>query len=283
MLWAALFVLPNASLFTVFIILPIIGAFALSLFRWDMMSPVSFIGLQNFAEILSDPRALNSIVKTLYLVVLGVVPTVVLSFLLAVLVNVRFPGIRAIRTLYLMPISISFVASALLWNWMFDARSGPINAVLSLVGITGPDWMNSLGWSMPAVAVAMIWLRLPIALLLYLAAIQNVNESLIEAARIDGANTAQRLWYIVWPAVRPVTLFVALITARGVLFDSFDVVQVMTNGGPLGSTDILIKYIYDAAFGQLRLGYASALATVLFLIVSVLALLIMPLAGRRSR
>ena len=278
--WSLAFIGPNLILFITFLIFPIIAAFALSLFDWNMISPARFVGLANFANILGDERALNSIVRTAYLVVGGVVPTIVISFLLAVLIDTRFPGIRFIRTLYLMPIVISFVASAVLWNWIFDPRSGPIEAVLEMVGLQGPDWLNSTFWSLPAVTIVMVWLRLPVSILLYLAAVQNINPSLIEAAHIDGAGALARLRYIIWPAVRPVTFFVTIITLRGVLFDSFDVVQVMTGGGPLGSTDILIKIIYDTAFDQLRLGYASALAVVLFLIVLVLALIVMPFSKK---
>jgi ABC-type sugar transport system permease subunit len=279
-LWALLFIGPNFALFTLFIVLPILAALALSLFDWNLISAPRFVGFANFAMILDDARALNSIVRTAYLVVGGVLPTIVIAFLIAVLINTKFPGIRVFRTLYLMPIVISFVASAVLWNWIFDPRGGPINGLLGLFGIAGPDWMNSTFWSMPAVTIVMVWLRLPVAILLYLAAVQGINPSLLEAAKIDGAGALARLRFIIWPAVRPVTLFVTVITLRGVLFDSFDVVQVMTNGGPLGSTDILIKYIYDAAFDQLRLGYASALATVLFVIVAGIAAVVMPFSRR---
>lgn len=274
--WAVVFLGPNLLLFTTFIIVPLLGAFALSLMSWDIVSEPEWVGLDNYARILEDGRALSSILKTFYLVVGGVIPIIVLSFLLAALINTRFVGIRIIRTLYLMPIVISFVASAVLWQFLYDPRYGPINQLLALVGITGPDWLASTTWAMPAVAVVIIWLRLPLGIVLYLAALQQINPSLIEAAKIDGASTFARLRHVLWPSVRPVTLFVTLVTLRGVLFDSFDIVQVMTGGGPLQSTDILINYIYDAAFGQLQLGYASALATVLFLLVLPLTLLVMP-------
>lgn len=280
--WSAIFIGPNFAIFLLFIVVPILAAFTLSLFEWDLISEPRFVGLRNFTDILSDDRAVNSITRTAYLVVGGVIPTVVIAFLLAVLIDTKFPGIKIFRTLYLMPIVISFVASAVLWNWIFDPRAGPINSSLALIGIDGPDWLQSTAWAMPGVMIVMVWLRLPVAILLYLAAVQNIDQSLIEAAKIDGAGRMARIRHIIWPAVRPVTLFVTIITLRGVLFDSFDVVQVMTGGGPLGSTDILIKYIYDAAFGQLRLGYASALSVVLFLIVSIIAAVVMPLSRRAN-
>ncbi len=278
--WLAVFLAPNIILFTIFIIVPTVIALGLSLFDWDMMSAPRFVGLANFLAIPRDPRAINSIVKTAYLIAIGVIPTVLISFLLASLINVKFAGIRIIRTVYLLPLVISFVASAVLWRFIFDNHFGPINAVLSWFGISGPGWLQSTAWSMPAVAIVVIWLRLPLGLLLYLAALQSINPSLIEAAQVDGANAWQRLRHVVWPNVRAVTFLVTIITLRGVLFDSFDVIQVMTGGGPVGSTDILIKYIFDAAFSELDMGYASALATVLFLMVAVLALILAPPRAR---
>jgi ABC-type sugar transport system permease subunit len=278
--WLAVFLAPNIILFTTFIIVPTVIALGLSLFDWDMMSAPRFVGLANFLAIPRDPRAINSIVKTAYLIAIGVIPTVLISFLLASLINVKLPGIRIVRTVYLLPLVISFVASAVLWRFIFDNHFGPINAMLSWFGISGPGWLQSTAWSMPAVAIVVIWLRLPLGLLLYLAALQSINPSLIEAAQVDGANAWQRLRHVVWPNVRAVTFLVTIITLRGVLFDSFDVIQVMTGGGPVGSTDILIKYIFDAAFSELDMGYASALATVLFLMVAVLALILAPPRAR---
>ena len=133
-----------------------------------------------------------------------------------------------------------------------------------------------MAWAMPAIALVIVWLRLPLGIILYLAALQQINPQLLEAAEIDGANTWQKLAHVVWPNVKPVTFLVVIINLRGIIFDSFDVVQVMTGGGPLDATDILIKYIYDLAFAQLRLGYASALSTMLFVIVAVLALIFTP-------
>ncbi|MEO6012544.1 MAG: sugar ABC transporter permease [Devosia sp.] len=281
--WLTLFVAPNVLLFTLFLIVPMVVALGLSFYSWDLISAPRFVGFDNFIAIPRDARAVNSIVKTAYLILIGVVPTVIVSFLVAVLANTKFPGIRIIRTIYLMPLVISFVASAVLWRFVFDARFGPINTILSWVGIDGPNWLQSTSWAMPAVAIVIVWLRFPLGMLLYLAALQSINPSLLEAAQLDGANTWQRIRHVIWPSVRPVTFLVTIVTLRGVLFDSFDVIQVMTGGGPVKSTEILIKYIFDVAFSQLKLGYASALATALLVIVTILALLLSPpRAGGRA-
>lgn len=274
--WAALFVGPNVVLFAIFIIIPIVASFVLSLYDWNLISAPRFVGLRNYTDIVADPRALNAVVKTVYLVILGVVPTVLLSFFLAVLINTTFPGYSVFRTMYLLPIVISFVASAVLWRFIYDPRVGPIAELLGVFGISGPNWLKDTTWALPALSVVIVWLRLPLGIILYLAALQQINPQLMEAAEIDGAGPWAKLRHIIWPNVMPVTLLILVINLRGIIFDSFDVVQVMTGGGPLNSTDILIRYIYDMAFAQLRLGYASALSTVLFIIVAVLALIFNP-------
>lgn len=280
--WSLLFVLPNFVLFAIFIVIPVIAAFALSLFDWNMIADPRFVGLQNYFDILKDPRAVNSVVKTVYLVVLGVIPTVLLSFAMAVLINTRFIGYSIVRTFYFLPIVISFVASAVLWRFIYDPRVGPINALLGVFGISGVNWLQNTAWAMPAVSLVIVWLRLPLGIIMYLAALQQINPQLLEAAEIDGANSWQKLVHIIWPNVKPVTFLILIINVRGIIFDSFDVVQVMTGGGPLDSTDILIKYIYDLAFAQLRLGYASALSTVLFVVVAGLALIFTPPQNPRA-
>ena len=281
--WLLLFLGPNLILFTIFMLAPIGIAFGLSLYSWDIISPPRFVGLDNYLDIFGDRRAIQSTITTIYLVIIGVIPTVLISFLLAVLINTKIPGIRVLRTIYLLPLVISFVASAVLWRYIFDPSFGPINTILAAIGITGPPWLKSTQWSMPATAIVIIWLRFPLGMLLYLAALQGINPALLEAAELDGAGAWHKIRHIIWPSVRPVTFLVAIVTLRGVLFDSFDVIQVMTGGGPVGSTDILIYYIYDLAFGQLKFGYASAVATGLLIIVAVLALAISPPRARGVR
>lgn len=267
---------PNIVLFSVFVLLPVISAFALSLFSWDLISDPRFVGFDNYLAIAGDARAVSALYKTGYLVLAGVIPTVLLSFGIAVLINTTFPGYRIIRTFYFLPIVISFVASAVLWRFIYDPRVGALNSLLGVFGIDGQNWLQSTFWAMPAISLVIVWMRLPLGIILYLAALQQINPQQIEAADIDGANARQKLRYIIWPSVKPVTFLVMILTLRGIIFDSFDIIQVMTGGGPLRSTDILIIYIYDVAFAQLRLGYGSALATLLFIIVGILALIFTP-------
>jgi len=274
--WAFLFVGPNLILFTAFMVIPLIWGLGLSLFDWNLINEPRFVGFDNYFALLNDARAVNSVVKTGYLMVLGVIPTVFLSFMLAVLINTSFPGYSVFRTMYLLPIVISLVASAVLWRFMYDPRVGPIAQLLGFFGVSGPNWLQDTTWAMPALSLVIVWLRLPLGIILYLAALQQINPQLLEAAEIDGAGPWAKLRHIIWPNVMPVTLLILVLTLRGIIFDSFDIAYVMTKGGPLNSTDILAVYIYELAFSQLRLGYASALSTVLFVFVIVLALIFNP-------
>ena len=269
-------------LFVAFMIIPIIWGLGLSLFDWNLINEPRFVGFDNYVAILNDARALNSVWKTVYLVFLGVVPTVFLSFMLAVLINTNFPGYTVFRTMYLLPIVISLVASAVLWRFIYDPRVGPIAQLLSAFGVSGPNWLQDTTWAMPALSLVIVWLRLPLGVILYLAALQQINPQLLEAAEIDGAGPWAKLRHVIWPNVMPVSLLILVLTLRGIIFDSFDIAFVMTKGGPLNSTDILAVYIYDLAFAQLRLGYASALSTVLFVIVTILALIFNPPRRRGS-
>ena len=280
-IWAFLFVGPNLILFTTFMVVPLLWGLGLSLFDWNLINEPRFVGLDNYTALLNDARAVNSVVKTAYLLALGVVPTVFLSFMLAVLINTSFPGYSVFRTMYLLPIVISLVASAVLWRFMYDPRVGPIAQLLGFFGVSGPNWLQDTTWAMPALSLVIVWLRLPLGIILYLAALQQINPSLMEAAEIDGAGPWAKLRHIIWPNVMPVTLLILVLNLRGIIFDSFDIAFVMTKGGPLNSTDILAVYIYDLAFSQLRLGYASALSTVLFVFVIILALVFNP-PRRRS-
>ena len=277
-LWMLVFLGPNLTIFFIFVIIPVVGALALSLFRWDLTSAPEFVGLANFYKIGSDQQVLNSLYRTSTLLFGGVLPTVVGSFLIAALINVQFIGFKIVRTLYFAPIIISFVASAMLWSWIFNPRSGPINAVLSMFSIDGPDWIGDPSTAIWSVVIVLVWMRLPIGILLYLAALQNVSQSQIEAARLDGASSLDILRHVLWPAVRPVTQLVTITTTQHILFDSFDVVKVMTNGGPIYSTNVLMKHIYNTAFEQFDFGYASALSVLLLLIVMLVAAAVFPLA-----
>lgn len=277
-IWAWLFLAPNLIVFSVFAVIPVIGAFALSFFEWDLLKPPSFVGLDNYVALVSDQRALNSIRVTLVLVAGTGIPTVLLGFILANALHARLRGAAVLRTMYYFPIIISLVASAVLWRWIFDVN-GAVNWLLSLVGVTGPRWLSDQAWAIVAVMIVLVWKGLPLAIILYIAALQNVSEELVDAAKVDGAGLFRRMRDVIWPSVRPATTLITVVTVIGLIFGSFDVIAVMTRGGPLRSTESLAALIYYVGFRDLQLGYASAVAVAAFLVIFVGTLLVT--RGRR--
>lgn len=265
--WLAFrFIAPNLALFTVFVLVPIVLTVGLSFFEWNLLDSPKFVGFGNYAEIIDDERAHNSMLRTLA-VMLGMIPTVLIGFHLAALINVRFRYVEAWRTLYYMPIVVSFAASATLWGWVFAPNTGVFNWALAWFGIEGPLWLSSSLWATPAIIVILTWLSLPLVILLYLAALQGIPESVIEASLIDGANGRQRLWKIMWPMVRSATTVVVVVMILAFALGSFDLVVILTQGGPLDSTNVLVYYMFDNAFNKFRMGYAAALAIFQFVAV----------------
>jgi multiple sugar transport system permease protein len=265
---------PNLVLFTVFIIIPVILALALSFTSWDLVGAPQWIGLGNYRQMLADPAVPQAIETTMIFLVLGVVPTVVLGLLLALLANIQFRFVAVVRTLYFVPAVVSFAASAVLWQWIYRPGQGILDFLLYKVGITGPAWLSNTHTALPALDIISIWLSLPIAILLYLAALQRIPPQIIEAATLDGAGAFSRLRNIIWPGVRSMTILVVIVTILAFTNSSFDLVNILTQGGPINATTTLIYYIYYAAFNNLQLGYAAALSVLqLMLFAAILALL----------
>lgn len=263
-----MFLSPNLVIFIGLVIIPIFIGLALSFYEWDLLSSPTFVGFEHFRRFLHDPVATASLQATVIILTGSVGPTVVIAFLLANVLNASFRLRPFVRFSYLSPILISTVAAAVLWRYIFSPQGG-VSYLGDLVGVPTPDWLGDPPWAIVAVIVVVIWKSLPVATLFYLAGLQGVPKSLHEAAALDGANTWQRIRYIDWPAVGDVTVLVAIITLIGAAFGSFDVVAVLTQGGPLRATNVLPYYAYTSAFNDFRFGYASAVSSILTLIVLV--------------
>jgi multiple sugar transport system permease protein len=261
---------PNIAMYSVFILIPIVLAIALSFTSWGLVGAPHFIGLGNYRAMFSDPMVWSSIKTTLLFLLFGAVPTVILGMLLAILVNVQFRFIAAMRTLYFVPAVVSFAASAVLWTWIYRPGEGILDFLLYKVGIVGPAWLGSTSYALPALAVINIWLTLPVAIILYLAALQRIPEALMEAAMLDGAGPVSRLRFIIVPSLRNMTIVVAIVAILSFSNGSFDLVNIMTAGGPINATTTFIYYIYTVTFAQIRLGYAAALSLAQLLIFALL-------------
>jgi ABC-type sugar transport system permease subunit len=258
---------PALILFFVFIIVPTIAGLVLSFFKWDFFGTPTFAGLSNFSTLMGDSLAWKSLGVTMLFVLLGVVPTILLGFVLAVIVNVNMPGVGVLRVLYFVPVVLSVAVSAVLWTFIYDPRQGPVSALFRMFGAQAPDVLHSSTLAVPGLVLMMIWLALPVVILLYLSALQRVPPDIYDAAALDGAGAWRVLWSMTWPNVAGTTFVVAVLQIINFVSSSLDVSLIMTNGGPLGATRGLSLYAYQQAFTDQNVGYASVLSVLQLLVV----------------
>ena len=268
------FILPNLIGYTIFVFIPVLFSFILSVMRWDgSQRPMEFVGLQNFAQIFGDRIFRGTLVHTVSYALMTVVPTLILALLLAVLFNNKIKGVAVFRTAFYFPYIASIVAVGAVWNMLFQPDFGPVNEILKFLGATDPPrWVVDKDWAMVSVAIVSVWKYMGYYMIVYLAALQGISKTLYEAASIDGANGWQKLLYVTVPMLTPTTFFV-LIMLTIQCFKVFDLVYVMTGGGPGNATKTLVNYIYEKAFTSWEFGPASAGAIVLFAIVLAITLI----------
>ena len=270
---------PSLLHLTFFIFTPIVFSAYLSVHRWDIIVPDKpFVGLANFGEIAGDPTFWNALGNTLVFT-LNVPVGMALALGAALLLNRRLKAVGVLRTIYFLPSVTSFVAIALVWMWIYHPTFGAANVLLSMVGLPPLQWLNSSETAMLSVVVFTVWFGLGYQMVIYLAGLQGIPEDLHEAARIDGASATQRFWRVTLPLLKPTTFFI-LVTSFIASFQVFTSIYVMTAGGPTGSTDVLVYHIYQAAWEQLRMGYASAMSWVLFVIIMIATAIQFRLLGR---
>ncbi len=260
------FILPNFVGFAVLTLVPVITLFYLSLTSWNVFGAAEWVGLDNFARLLRDGSYHTALTNTVYYAAFHIPLTLAASLGLALLLNRKLRGVAFFRTVAFFPYITSIVAIAVVWNMLFSPEFGPVNQFLGALGVENPPgWTTSADWSMPAVILVSIWRDMGYYMLLFLAGLQTVPAELYEAARMDGANGWQRFWNVTIPCLRPTTFFITvMLTIQS--FKVFDLILVMTNGGPGQSTLVLSQYIYAKGFVENQFGYASAVAVSLFLI-----------------
>lgn len=268
---AAAMITPNALLYLVFTIVPALAGIALSFYQWDFIDTPAFVGLENYRTLLHDTAVWAALLNTGKFLLLGVIPTVLIGFMMASLVNIRMRGIAVIRVLYFVPIVMSSAVASVLWSWLYQPQAGLFNYMLGWVGIDGPAWLVSTTWALPALTLMLIWMSLPLVIILYLAALQRIPSEIIEAAWMDGAGPWKRLWLVIWPNVSSMTILVLALELLHFLAGPFEVALIMTQGGPIDSTTSLSLYIYHLAFERGEVGEASALSILQFLLIVMLA------------
>ena len=264
------YLLPSLVVFTVFVFYPLVKNVQLSLYETSPLGGLGlFIGAGNYAQLIHDPAFLNSL-RVSFLFALYTVPTgILLGLPLAMLANRRIRGILVFRTAYSFSIAVSIAAAALIWEWLLDPNVGVLNFLLSLIHVHRIGWLTDPRWALPAVAATTVWKDLGFNVVVLLAALQGVPEELIEAARIDGAGRWQVFRNVVVPAISPALFFVGVVATISVL-QSFGQVNILTQGGPVNTTNVIVYSIYRNAFFNFRFGLAAAQAMLLFVLVLIL-------------
>ena len=273
-----IFVAPSLVFLILFVIVPIFAALYYSLTDYDLMSSPSFAGLKNYRNLLSDNRYPHAVTNTLYFA-FGTVPTgIVTSLLLAMLINRQIRGIYTYRALFYMPVVSSFVSVSLIWLWMYEPNFGLFNDGLETLGLPRLKWLRGAETSMMSIIIMSVWKNMGLNMVIYLAGLQGIPPHLYEAAEIDGAGRRSTFFRITLPLLAPTTFFVVIVYFIGAL-QIFVQVFIMTSGannetfgGPLDSTVTVVILVYVNAFAYLKMGYASAMSFVLFMVIALVTL-----------
>lgn len=272
------FLLPSALPLLLFTLGPMVAAAWVSLTEWNLIRPPVFVGFDNYAKLLTDPGTGQIFLHTLFYIV-GYLPIVYIGGLaIALALNSRLKGRAFWRGIYFLPVVSSWIVVALIWRWLLNPSTGVVNTVLAAIGIDGPGWWTDPFWAMPSIILASAWKDLGFVMVILLAGLQAINPDLEDAARVDGAGWWRRLFNVTLPLLSPSTFFVLVISLING-FQVFDQVYAMTGGGPAGSSQVVVKEIYDLTFRYGAAGEASALSWMLFIVV--LAVTVVQIIGQR--
>lgn len=265
-----IFLAPWLVGFVVFTAFPLLFSIYISLNDYSLLTPPQFVGLKNYQTLFTDPLFAQSLQNTLVYAAATLALGTILSFLLALLLNQPLRAIPLFRTIFYLPSVTAGIATAILWAWIFNPQFGLLNVALSFVGIKGPEWLVSPQWAMPAIILMSLW-GVGGSMIIYLAGLQSIPEQLYEAASIDGANAWAKFWNVTVPMMSPVIFFNMVVGIIGT-FQVFTNIMIMTNGGPANATLVYVLYLYRNAFEYFKMGYASSLAWVLFLIIMIVTI-----------
>ena len=260
--WVALFLLPSAIPLLLFRVVPMIASAWISLHEWNMIGAMQWVGLDNYISLLSSAETWQILGHTL-LYLIGYLPLVFFGgLLIAVALNRKLKARGLLRAAYFVPVVTSWVAVALVWQWLLNPSNGLVNHVLGILHLPQPGWWTDPAWAMPSVILASAWKDLGFVMVILLAGLQAIPQEIEEAAMVDGANAWRRFWSVTFPLLTP-SIFFALING----FQVFDQVNVMTGGGPSGASQVVVGKIYDLSFRYGEAGMASALSWILFAII----------------
>jgi len=269
---AWLFVAPALALIGVFFVLPVAAALLLSITDFDIYAVAStentrLVGFQNYTRLLQTPLFWASLKNTFYFALVGGPLTIAVSLATALLLNAKLVRWKSFfRTIYFTPFVTTLVAVAIVWRYLYHTRYGLLNYALGAIGVSPIDWLGDPRWAMPAIIVMAVWKNFGYNMLIFIAGLQSIPDELYDAASVDGAGPVRQFWNVTMPMLGPTLLFVGVITMIG-YFQLFAEPYVMTQGGPLRSTTSVVLYMYEEGFRWWRMGYAAAIAFVLFIVI----------------
>ncbi len=259
------FILPALLGTFIFIIIPVICSLGLSFMDWDLLTKAKFVGLNNYKEIFTEPLFGKILLNTVVYALSTSVFAVIIPLFLACILNSKIRGSEFYKTAYFLPFITPMIVIAVIWQWIFDPNIGILNYVLKL----NINWLYDVNFAMPALIIVSVWKLIGYNMVIFLSGLSAINQSLFEAAKIDGANFFDTFRFITVPLLSPTIFFVVIITCIS-SFQVFDLIYLMTQGGPLESTNVLVYAVYKNAFEYFKIGKASAIAYVLFFIILIL-------------
>lgn len=266
-LTALIFILPAVLGTLIFIVIPVFFSFSLSFVDWDLLSPMKFVGLSNFKDVLTDSMFVQVLINTFVFAIASSVFAVIIPLVLACILNTKIRGSNFYKTAYFLPFITPMIVIAIVWQWVFDPNIGLLNQILH----THIKWLYDVRFAMPALIAVSVWKLIGYNMIIFLSGLSTINQEVLEAAKIDGANSWQVFKNVIVPLLSPTIFFVIVITSIS-SFQVFDLIYVMTQGGPDNSTMVLVYSIYKYAFEYFDVGKASAIAYILFAIIFVLVL-----------
>ena len=263
-----IFILPALVGTLIFIIIPVICSFGLSFAKWDLLNPIEFVGFDNYIELFNDKLFYQIFLNTLVFALSTSILGVIIPLILACILNSKIRGSEFYKTAYFLPFITPMIVIGVVWEWIFDPNIGILNHVLKL----HINWLYDTHFAMIALIIVSVWKLIGYNMVIFLSALSGISQSMFEASKIDGANAFQTFKNVTVPLLSPTIFFVIIITAIS-SFQVFDLIYLMTQGGPLDSTNVLVYAIYKNAFEYFNAGKASAIAYVLFVIILVLTLI----------
>ncbi len=264
---AWIFILPALLGTFIFIVIPVFCSFGLSFAKWDLLNPIKFVGFDNYIEIFSEPLFYKILINTIVFAISTSVLGVIIPLILACILNSKIRGAEFYKTAYFLPFITPMIVIGVVWEWIFDPNIGLLNHILHL----HINWLYDTHYAMPAMIIVSVWKLIGYNMIIFLASLSGISQSMFEAAKIDGANSFQTFKNVTIPLLSPTIFFVVIITAIS-SFQVFDLIYLMTQGGPLDSTNVLVYAIYKNAFEYFNVGKASAIAYILFIIILALTL-----------